>query len=272
MGNNRSITSDHRSIRTSMKSKRAGIRTQTKTTWKKEIFFVNKDDLELWNCDALVIDYESQVVFRLSAAQASWLMPSHLFETMRNVFTNDLISSFLQWWRSCREKQRNSGGLVIERFKWKMISYFYGNHHWICPCLSKESDIAELRVVEIVVQIRSVGNDLEIWLKLYTEESHSMKRLVNPWTKPFSAGKCFHTLGWPDPSVRRTDHQPPHVYWSGPMGPSASTMSPRTWDVNKKSPLDFLQESQNLDLKWGVFQDDLGLSNQLLHKLWMVVG
>ena len=67
LGNNRSITSNHRSIWTSLKSKRAGIRTQTKTTWKK-FFFVNKDDLELWNCDALVIDYESQEVFRLSAA------------------------------------------------------------------------------------------------------------------------------------------------------------------------------------------------------------
>ena len=78
LGNNRSITSNHRSIWTSMKSKRAGIRTQTKTTWKKEIFFVNKDDLELWNCDALVIDYESHEVFRLSAAQASCPMPSQL--------------------------------------------------------------------------------------------------------------------------------------------------------------------------------------------------
>ena len=67
LGNNRSITSNHRSTWTSLKSKRAGIRTQTKTTWKK-FFFVNKDDLELWNCDALVIDYESQEVFRLSAA------------------------------------------------------------------------------------------------------------------------------------------------------------------------------------------------------------
>ena len=131
--------------------------------------------------------------------------------------------------------------LVFERFKWKIISYFYGNHHWICSSLSKESDIAELRVVKIVVQIRSVGNDLKIWLKLYTEESHSMKRLVTPWTKPFSAGKCFHTLGWPDPSVKRTDHQPPHVYWSGPMGPSASTMSPRTWGTNKKVPLTFFK-------------------------------
>ena len=77
LGNNRSITSNHRSIWTSMKSKRAGIRTQTKTTWKK-FFFVNKDDLELWNCDALVIDYESHEVFRLSAAQASCPMPSQL--------------------------------------------------------------------------------------------------------------------------------------------------------------------------------------------------
>ena len=78
LGNNRSITSNHRSTWTSLKSKRAGIRTQTKTTWKKEIFFVNKDDLELWNCDALVIDYESHEVFRLSAAQASCPMPSQL--------------------------------------------------------------------------------------------------------------------------------------------------------------------------------------------------
>ena len=124
--------------------------------------------------------------------------------------------------------------LVFERFKWKIISYFYGYHHWICSSLSKKSDIAELRIVKIVFQIRSVGNDLKIWLKLHSEESHSMKGLVNHWTKLFSAGKCFHTLGWPDPSVRSTDHQPPHVYWSGPMGPSASTMSPRTWGINKK--------------------------------------
>ena len=61
--------------------------------------------------------------------------------------------------------------LVFERFKWKIISYFYGNHHWICPSLSKKSDIAELRVVKIVFQIRSVGNDLKIWLKLHSEES-----------------------------------------------------------------------------------------------------
>ena len=71
--------------------------------------------------------------------------------------------------------------LVFERFKWKIISYFYGNHHWICSSLSKKSDIAELRVVEIVVQIRSIGNDLKIWLKLNTAESHYMKRLVTPW-------------------------------------------------------------------------------------------
>ena len=38
----------------------------------------------------------------------------------------------------------------------------------------------------------------------------------------------YLTVGWSEPSVRRTDHQPPQVFWSGPIGPSASTMSPRT--------------------------------------------
>ena len=101
LGNNRSITSNHRSIWTSMKSKRAGIRTQTKVTWKKKIFFVNKDDLELWDCDALVIDYESH-----------------------EVFTNDLISSFSQWWWSCREKQQKSDDLVFESSNGKLFLTF----------------------------------------------------------------------------------------------------------------------------------------------------
>ena len=70
LGNNRSITSNHRSIWTSMKSKRAGIRTQTKVTWKKD-FFCKQGwfrIMRLWCPGHVVIDYESQEVFRLSAA------------------------------------------------------------------------------------------------------------------------------------------------------------------------------------------------------------
>ena len=227
--NNQSITSNHRSIWTNLKSNRAGIRTQTKTTWKK-VFFCKRGwiiIMKLWCnwiarsvqifCCSGLVTYAESSLWNHAQRVFNWLD----FNILAMMMELQRIAAG-QWWSRLRE------------FKWKIISYFYGYHHWICSSLSKKSDIAELRVVKIVVQIRSVGNDLKIWLKLYTEESHSMKRLVNPWTTPFSAGKCFPTLGWPDPSVRRTDHQPPHVYWSGPMGPSASTMSPRTWGTNKK--------------------------------------
>ena len=111
--NNRSITSNHRSIRTSMKSKRAGIRTQTKTTWKKEIFFVNKDDLELWDCDALVM--WSLIMNRKKCSDFLLLRPRDLCR----VISLKLCATCLQmtWFHhSCNDggvAEKSSGTVVV---------------------------------------------------------------------------------------------------------------------------------------------------------------
>ena len=90
------------------------------------------------------------------------------------------------------------------------ITHLYADHDWICTCLCKESDIVEFGIVEVIVQIRPKRNDLY-------DKFRSNSRLDTL------------TLGCSEPSVRRTDHHPPQVFWSGPIGPSASTMSPRTF-------------------------------------------
>ena len=99
------------------------------------------------------------------------------------------------------------------------------DHNWIRARLGKESDIVKFDVVEVVVQIRPKRNDLIEIVKI------EIIRLVG--------GSL--TLGWSDPRVRRTDHHPPQVCWSGPMGPPASTMSPRTCVRPKNQPI--LQQS-----------------------------
>ena len=87
------------------------------------------------------------------------------------------------------------------------------------------------------------------------------------WCAFTSSERLSFTLGWAEPSVRRTDHQPPHFIWSGPIGPLASTMSPRTCMSSLPLPT-----YHRRNLHWGILQDNLGLGKQFFDQFWVLVS
>lgn len=56
--------------------------------------------------------------------------------------------------------------MSVIRFVQLPITRLYGDHDWVCTCLRKESDIVELGIVEVVLQIRPKRNNLTQLIKV----------------------------------------------------------------------------------------------------------